>query len=243
MAVTWHIAELIETRVITPKFRVLRFKVVDNPEWTFVPGQFVLMRMGSQDKVNDYSPCSLPGSGIMETLVDVSPADLAPPRGEGSRFIKQLQNGDRVEFVGAAGNFVYRDDGAKILYFVATGSGISSLWSMILSRLQKEDKRPIKLFWGLRSSQDLIWKEELAELASNHKNFSYEYILSDPDLHWDGKRGYVTEYVLSEVRSKAPLADQISFYLCGNNAMITDLSGGLQNLGFGKERIYFEKYF
>ena len=109
-------------------------------------------------------------------------------------------------------------------------------------RLIKGEKRPVRLWWGFRYEEDVILEEELAELTGKYPNFSYETVLSAPTEAWQGKKGHVTEHVLEEA---GKLADKNSVvvYLCGNNAMIAEVSAGLFGLGFPRDKVYWEKYF
>lgn len=244
MVVVWHTGKVIENQILSHKFRCLKMKVVDDPEWSFVAGQFVLMKMGRPDKINSYSPCNVPGRGKMEVLIDITPADMEPPAGAGSRFVRDLVVGDKVEFAGAAGGFVYKNDNAASLWFVATGSGVSSLWSIIRERLIRGDERKIRLWWGLRHKKDMIWEDELAQLCSKYPNFSFEYVLSQPDGQWSGLTGHVTEQILGEAEKLGEEERlRVSVYLCGNKDMIDEVSVGLVERGVNKERVYWEKYF
>ncbi len=246
MAVIWHTGEVTENEVLGHKFRVVKLKVLDDPALLHIAGQFILMRMGKPTKVNSYSMSNVPRRGVIETLIDITPADFEPPAGAGSRYIRDLVAGDRVEFAGPSGNFVVKDDGARELWFVATGSGISSFWSMIRDQLEKDDKRVIRLWWGLRYEDDLIWENELNEFVTKYPNFSFEYVLSQPreEDEWLGKRGHVTEHILAEVGNLSEKKlSEVSLYLCGNNLMIQQVSAGVNAMGVPKERVHWEKYF
>ncbi len=242
MAIVWHRAKVVSNQGMGGKFRFLKLKVIDDPNLMFRAGQYILMRMGESYKVNDYSPCNIPKPGEIEIIIDITPAEFPEPAGKGSRYIRDLKVGGTVEFSGPAGDFVYRDDGARQLWFVATGSGISSLWSVIRDLLNGGEKRPVKLWWGLRHREEIIWAEELENLKQRYPNFDYKHILSEPDINWTGSVGHVTESVVDEA-GKSINKEELSVYLCGNNAMIAEASGGLYEAGVPKERVYWEKYF
>ena len=57
------------------------------------------------------------------------------PGGPGSTFLFSLQSGDPVSFRGPAGTFVLRDYPDRRLLFVATGTGIAPIRSMLHARL------------------------------------------------------------------------------------------------------------
>ena len=241
MAVVWHKGVVVKNETLGGKFRRVGFQV-DDPGWVHTPGQFVLMKVPDVlMKVNDYSLCSLPREGFFEILVDVTPAEAQPPKGSGSRYIKSLRPGERIEFTGPAGNFQCKDDGTGELWFVATGSGISSLWGMLRERLSLGKEEKLRLWWGLRHEEEIFWKKELEELVSSYPNFEYRWVVSQPGEGWKGEKGHVTERVL-EAAGREKEKD-FAVYLCGSDGMIKDIVSGLTAIGVLPERIHWEKYY
>lgn len=226
-------------QLLGQKFRLLRLKVPG--DFTFKAGQYVIFKI-QEDKLNSYSICSLPGGETFEVLVDVSPVSQLPPAGEGSRYIDRLMVGDKVVFAGPFGKFTLQSDEAEVSLFVATGSGISSLMPMV-QELLITAKKKVVLFWGFRLRENIIWEEDLEDLKKKYPNFSYEIVLSAANEGWVGKRGHVTEWVSEWLeRSNIPTG-KVSAYLCGNGAMIREVSERLLSLGVPKGRVCWEKYY
>ncbi|MEK7293601.1 MAG: FAD-dependent oxidoreductase, partial [Nitrospirota bacterium] len=159
------------------------------------------------------------------------------PGGPGSIYLFSLKKGDEAKFKGPAGNFYLRNDPAKDLLFVATGTGIVPIWSMLHDRLERERDRSITLFWSLRSQKDLYYQDELAALARKHANFTAFTTLSRPEPGWTGAAGRVTRLIDEHVRSVANL----SVYLCGNSSMLADVTALINKRGLCP--IYREKYY
>lgn len=88
------------------------------------------------------SPPSQPGA--IELLFNLVPG------GPGSTFLFTLQKGDPVNFRGPAGTFVLREYPNRRLLFVATGTGIAPIRSMIHARLPSPT--PVTLIWGRAGS-------------------------------------------------------------------------------------------
>ena len=171
----------------------------------------------------------------VELLVDVA------PQGLGSKYLQDLKPGSEVEFMGPAGRFVVDNSGGEEeLWFVATGSGTSSVKSMILDLLvDKKDTRPMWLHWGLRYPEDVFWFTELAELAEEYDNFTFDPVLSKPNGGWKFCQGHVTECV---VKHHADMS-KAGAYLCGNKDMVVEVSKILQCKGMAAERIHYEEYY
>ena len=134
------------------------------------------------------------------------------------------------------GSFTLHDSERDVL-FVATGTGIAPLRSMILAQLERGESRSVTLFWGLRSQRDLYLQEELQELARAHPKFSYMTTLSKPEPGWNGATGRVTALIDQRV----PSVRNLAVYLCGGNGMIKDVTATLNAKGLCP--IYREKYY
>lgn len=205
-----------------------RFVLVDPRQMQFAAGQYVIFHLLPPKLRHTMSIASPPSKkGEIEIL------QQRVAGGEGSKWFALLQKGDMVRFTGPLGKFVLNGEAARPKVFVATGSGIAPLRSMIL------DHPSGTLYWGLRHESDLFWQEELKRLANNHKNFHYTITLSQPTDTWSGTRGRVTEHVVAET----PELTESEFYLCGNRQMIVDMREFLADNGVPENQIYTETFF
>jgi CDP-4-dehydro-6-deoxyglucose reductase, E3 len=157
--------------------------------------------------------------------------------GPGSTYLYRLKERDAVTFKGPAGSFFLREDPAKHLLFVATGTGIAPFRSMLLTQFERKTDQPVTLFWGLRYERDLYYQDELADWAARYPAFSFVTTLSQPGPEWPGAKGRVTALVEERITAVRDLA----VYLCGNGAMIKDVTALIQAKGLCP--IYREKYY
>ena len=97
---------------------------------------------------------------------------------------------------------------------------------------------PIHLYFGLRHSNDVFWKDYFEKLAAEHPNFSFDLVLSKPDESWHGQVGHITDTLKAGIQD----AGDVSAYLCGNPKMIEEASAILKNKSCPEERIYSEKF-
>ena len=229
-------AEVSRIQNLTHDVREIELRLLEPASITFKAGQFVSFEVPKEGQprpvTRPYSIASPPVQRDRILLV----LNLVQG-GPGSEYLFSLREGSRTSFKGPAGAFYLRDDGARELLFVATGTGIAPMRSMILAQLQRQPDRPVTLFWGLRSQRDLYWQDEWAALAATHPNFSSVTTLSRPEPGWKGANGRVTALVDERVRSVANLA----VYLCGGSEMISDVTALLHAKGLCP--IYREKYY
>ncbi len=217
------------------KFTQFKFELIEPHEMPFVAGQYVSIKVSERGDRRSYSISSSPNiQHGFETLVDLTPGGL------GSNLLKNLQFGDEIELLGPLGQFVIDQQNQEAeLAFIATGSGISPFKAMILDQLQeKQDTRPITLYWGLRYAHELFWQDEFIELVETYENFHFTPILSRPSEEWPLSRGRVTDILETK-----EFAANTGFYLCGNDNMIADASNLLQAKAVDLSRIHYEKFF
>ena len=212
-------AQVDRFRNLTHDVREIDFRLTDPKDITFKAGQFVSFEVLSprlnKPVTRPYSIASPPSRRDVVTLL----LNLVPG-GPGSTYLFSLNEGDATRFKGPAGAFYLKDEGARDLLFVATGTGIAPFRSMIYHLLEQDTSQRVTLYWGLRSQRDLYYQDELASLAARHTRFRFVTTLSRPEPGWAGESGRVTRLVEEQVTSVANLA----VYLCGNSGMLNDVT-------------------
>ena len=219
-------AQVDRFRNLTHDVREIDFRLTDPKDITFKAGQFVSFEVLSprlnKPVTRPYSIASPPSRRDVVTLL----LNLVPG-GPGSTYLFGLNEGDATRFKGPAGAFYLKDEGARDLLFVATGTGIAPFRSMIYHLLEQDVSQRITLYWGLRSQRDLYYQDELASLAARHARFCFVTTLSRPEPGWAGESGRVTRLVEEQVTSVANLA----VYLCGNSGMLNDVTALISKKG------------
>ena len=236
MPIETFTAQVESIKNLTHDVRQLDLRLIEPKTITFKPGQFISFEMPHPQTgrfvTRAYSIASQPSCADVVTLL----FNLVPG-GSGSSFLFNLKAGDKTHFKGPAGSFYLRDDSGRDLLFIASGTGIAPIRSMLLANAERPDARPATLFWGLRSQQDLYYQDELAELTKRMPTLTAITTLSRPEPGWFGKSGRVLRLIEERIASVKNLA----VYLCGNSAMIADATSLLQKKGLCP--IYREKYY
>ncbi len=236
MSIQTVTAQVESIKDLTHDVRQLDLRLVEPAAIEFKPGQFISFEMPHPETgrlvTRAYSIASSPSRPGLVTLLFNRVSG-----GPGSTLLYGFKEGDTARFKGPAGHFTLRDDPGRELLFVATGTGITPIWSMLLANAERLDPRPATLLWGLRSQRDLYYQEELAALARTVPKLTTVLTLSRPDAGWSGETGRVQRLVEERVQSVAHLAA----YLCGSGGMIADVTKTLQQKGLCP--IYREKYY
>ncbi|MFZ2507679.1 MAG: 2Fe-2S iron-sulfur cluster-binding protein [Steroidobacteraceae bacterium] len=148
-----------------------------------------------------------------------------------------LTEGALLRIEGPLGQFIYRS-GVRPLLLIGGGTGYAPLKAMIRQVLEREARRDVTLFWGVRTAADLYEDAWLSELAAKHPRFRYTSVLSEEHGGAGHESGLVHEAV---VRKVAGLAG-FDIYAAGPPAMIDAVRAALPAQGADPERIYIDSF-
>lgn len=240
-------AEVIKKEKVSSKVYCVTFKLISPQIIEFKAGQNMMLMIseGVNRTMSIASPPSESGTVLMAH--DIS------PQGPASLWTEQLKIDDPATFIAPTGGVLSLLPTNKKKVLIATGTGIAPFRSMILDKLSVISHSPrlssgeagqssdcsIILYWGLRYEEDVFWKEEFDSLQSLHQNFSWRLIYSKPSENWTGDRGHVTEYVMDNEKEM----ENSEFYLCGNKAMVSEVSAKLLERNVPKEQIKTELFY
>jgi len=222
----------------------IAFEPRTEPMFDFVPGQYLSLVLeadedrGLRRELRPYSLWSHPDEGgPAVTIVRLIEG------GRASSLLRSLTPGDSVDFVAPLGSFYLRRPLHPHLHFVATGTGLVPLRSMLLEMAAcgELEGRQTTLWFGVRHEQDLFAMDELRDLESRFPDFRFVPTLSRPGPDWTGARGRVTDHLRE---AELPI-ESMQAYLCGNGAMIDEVVAIFEALGLHRQtrRIIYEKYF
>lgn len=214
------------------------FKVPHLETFVFKPGQFVMIDLPIESKISyrSYSIASAPGrDNIFELIIVLNPPGLGTPY-----MWDNYKVGIKVPVAGPVGKFVLPETITTDLCFLATGTGIAPLRSMLHHIINNNiPYQHIYMVFGNRWQKDILYKEEMELLAQQHPRFRFIPVLSREDAStWSGRTGYVHDVYKEIFADKRPAM----FFLCGWKNMIMEARDNLVAMGYGKEHIKFELY-
>jgi CDP-4-dehydro-6-deoxyglucose reductase, E3 len=236
MAGLTYSTEVESIQDVTHDVRRLGLRLIEPAAMTFMAGQSISIERPDPQTgrliTRYYSIASQPSrSNVITLLFSLVPGGYA------SGFLFDLQVGDKLDVKGPAGKFTLRDDPERDLLFIASGTGIAPIRSMLLANAERPNPRPATLFWGIRSQRDLYHQEELLELAGKTPGLTAITTLSRPEPGWTGASGRVLRLIEERIASVQNLA----VYLCGNGSMMADAIALLKQKGSCP--IYREQYY
>lgn len=197
----------------------------------FLPGQYIDI-IGPSGERRSYSIASAPNTDNNITLHigRVNNGILS------DYWFNRAKCNDLLRLNGPLGTFFLRDTSKTDLIFLATGTGIAPVKSILESLIaQRTDLAPrsISVFWGGRVQDDLYF-----DLSDIPLNFKFTPVLSRASIDWSGYRGYVQQALLDS----HPNLRDAAVYACGSFNMVCSAQVTLTSAGLPDNRFYSDAF-
>jgi ring-1,2-phenylacetyl-CoA epoxidase subunit PaaE len=244
-ATNFHLLKVREVRADTREAIVVTFDVP--PElrevFRFTQGQHLALRthLNGEEVRRCYSICSAAQDAALR---------IGIKRVEGGLFStwahEYLKPGSSVEVMPPSGYFFSDLSPTACRHYVAfaAGSGITPIFSIIKTTLLSEPGSRFTLFYGNRSSNTTMFREELADLKDRFMGrFNLVHVMTREHQDLEILNGRITSDRIEQLLSRfAPLATVDFVFICGPREMAAGVSGKLQVLGFPGSRIKVELF-
>lgn len=218
----------------------------------FKPGQYLTIRWkeGGKEYRRSYSICSIPEDPLIAVTVKEVPRGKVSPK-----LNRVVKPGDMLDVFPPEGRFTAEFDPGKrrMIFLIGAGSGITPLMSMVKTALEKEPMSTVVLLYGSRSEAQIIFRQELDNLAERYKGQVFVYhTLSRPDgdgglikslfgkkkSTWPGLRGRISPELIRNMLDKhAAIKESTRFFLCGPGDFIQMSEQALTGAGIKEEAI------
>jgi ferredoxin-NADP reductase len=226
------VLRVCSVRRATPSTRIIRLDLKGVP-FNYEPGQVAVISVPNDSLHAPYSIASAPAEsergGYLEFLTRLDPD---------SRF-GDLRRGSQVAVEGPFGSFTFPARPAEEHFlFVAGGTGIAPLRSMIQQAVLTRQRGALHLLYSARTPRDFPYLPELKKLARRgHLELALTATREMP-VRWRGNRGRITrEHLAPLVATPETLC-----FVCGPAAMVDDVPRMLVDLGVDRKRIRIEDW-
>lgn len=213
----------LTTKVISKRYisnEIILLRVTRN-HFKFNAGQYIAVSFPTEKEAREYSIYSGENDPYLEILLKTI------PEGSFSKRLANLNINDELIIEGSYGCFVMKNDEVKTKnhLFIATGTGISPFKSYISTYPELN----YKVLHGISVLKEQIEPESYAP----HKLI---YCVSHETS--DHFKGRVTDFL-----EHYPIDKETVCHLCGNSAMINDVSDILEKKGILPQNIRTEAFF
>ena len=195
---------------------LLRVQLPANQNFRYRAGQYVefVLRDGAR---RSYSMANAPGR-----LGEPAAIELHIRHMPGGKFTDHvfgaMKEKEILRMEGPMGSFFLREDSAKPIVLLASGTGFAPIKAIVEQMQDAGDARPAVLYWGCRMRADLYLDDWARSAAEAMPNLRYVPVLSEPGESdaWSGRTGLVHEAVMSDL----PDLSGHQVYACGAPVMV-----------------------
>lgn len=222
----------------TPSTKTFRLVSEDQYLPPFQAGQYITLylEIGHIRTSRPYSISSQPNQrGYYDITVKRVAAGLV------SHFLlDRIHRGDTLTSSGPEGHFFFNPlIHQKNMVCIAGGSGITPVMSMIREICARGLDRTVTLFYGNRTTDDVIFHDELTYLSDRFKNIDYIPVIEEPADEYGGACGFMTGALIEEIIGDI---DRKSFFVCGPKGLYDFCLPELEGLGIPRRKIRQELY-
>ena len=236
--------EIIKKEISATDAIILSLKEINNEAVVYEAGQFLtfIIHHYGRELRRSYSICTCPG--VDEELAVVVKRQ---PNGEVSRYIiDNLKVGDVLTSLQPSGRFTLNTNLpiTANVFFLAAGSGISPVYSLLKKVLYFEPDSKVVLVYQNHDESSIIFKNELDKLAEKFRErFILTHLLSDPKTDMTVSRR-LNNNLLEQLLKGNPSfrSDHSVFYICGPRAYMRMCMFVLKLLGVPDEHIRQEEF-
>jgi ring-1,2-phenylacetyl-CoA epoxidase subunit PaaE len=241
----FHRLSVRDVKRETPDAVSIAFDVPSNlaEDYAFAPGQYLTLRanLEGEDVRRSYSICSGPDDGALRIAVKQVDNGLFSTWANGS-----IKAGDALDVMTPTGRFglEHSPGDRRIHVGFAAGSGITPVLSIIRGVLAVEPQSSFFLFYGNRSTSDILFRQDLEELKDRFlRRLSVFHVLSREEQDLPILNGRLDgEKVRLLLRAVVPAAAVDHIFVCGPTGMSDDLEVTLKDIGIPPEKIHIERF-
>jgi len=231
-SITLPVREVVHA---TPRTRIISIDLQDS-NFVFAAGQAVMVGLHGSPLRKPYSIASAPWevsrTGVMQLLLQVDDIGALDPH------LELAAPGTPLDIEGPFGTFGLPENVVEPLLFIAGGTGIAPLRSMIMEHVARPGSSPVAVLYSARSAEELAFRTELDALLHAGRVRSFFTVTRDDSEAWTGRRGRINEELL---RSALP-SPEARCLICGPQQLVNDVRIVLLALGIPPEKILTEHY-
>ena len=215
---------------------LLKLQLPASDTLQYFAGQYIefILRDGAR---RSYSMANAPSSAnLIELHIRHTPGGKFTDHVFGVMKEKEIQ---RIE--GPFGSFYLREDSAKPMILLASGTGFAPIKAILEQMQLKGIQRPITLYWGVRRPSDLYMNDWVLAQLATMPNMSYVPVISNalPEDAWTGRTGFVHRAVMADF----PDLSGYQVYACGAPIVVDSAHADfVANCGLPEDEFYADAF-
>lgn len=231
--------EIISNEAIGGRVRKLRLKALPDNEGrinsAFESGQYMNLEIPGTKICRSYSIANTTNwLGDLEFFIHLKPDGLFS-----NWLLNNANPGTTLHSYGPMGYFTVRDS-VMPRRFVAGGTGIAPILSMLRKMAELQEQHETRLYFGLTKESNLFAMAEIEELKAKLPNLSVFVCIWQPGADWKGYTGLPVDLFQADLADDLAKGIKPQVYISGPTEMITATVEITENLFLPHENVFFE---
>ena len=234
--------------------------VDEKPLPSFRPGQYISVQVHVPDlqylQARQYSLSDMPRSDYYRISVkkelglNTADPEAKPHPGYVSNILHgSVNEGDMIKVSHPCGDFFLaeQEPASHPVVLIAAGVGLTPLTSMLNTLTSTDSQRSIHFIHGARTTSVRAFKDQIKSRAQELPNLRASFFTSSPSAN--EKHGVDYDYQgridLTNLDGNKDLFldnAQTQYYICGPEAFMVEMAGGLKARGVASERVHMELF-
>jgi len=204
----------------------------------FEPGQFMELEIPGTRMTRAYSLANAPNwDGRLEFLIRLR------PDGAFSTWLRDgAKPGGTLTVIGPKGQFGLRPGSLAPRRFIAGGTGLAPMLSMLRWMAEFGETNPSKLYFGVNSQTDLFSLDDLADLAGQLPTLEVIPCLWQPEPGWSGAVGSPADLFARDLALDLERGNPPDAYLCGPPGLVAAVEQAARVAGLPDKNIMAERF-
>ena len=220
----------------TPRAHIVRLDLERQP-FSYQAGQAAYLRPQGALKRRPFSIASAPEETARHGLIEF----LVQTGGEGATGLTPdlIQPGTPVEVEGPLGSFTFpTHPDERRFVFIAGGTGIAPLRSMLWHALLAEKTGTVGLIYSVRSPDEFAYMDEFQRLEDEKRIDFRHTVTRTAGEGWKGRQGRIDSACLDGLITPG----ETLCFLCGPSALVAEIPPQLKLLGVRDDQIRVEQW-
>jgi ferredoxin-NADP reductase/ferredoxin len=231
-------AAVTELTLVGERTVRLRLELEDEGEGRaaeFEAGQYMELEIPGEGVRRAYSLANTANwDGALEFLIRLQ------PQGRFSSYLeRRAKVGDRLLTHGPLGGFTLQEHGLRPRWFVAGGTGLAPMLSMLRRMADYQDPQPARLYFGVNRESELFALDDLGRVAEELPGFTLIPCVWQAGDGWQGFRGTPADAVRADLAALGVAPD---LYTCGPPALIDAVERVAGEQGVPDSHLFSERF-
>lgn len=203
----------------------------------FDAGQFAWLNLGHSAFSLEENPFSISSAPSARPDIQFVVKEV----GDMTRRLGAVTPGERAYLDGPYGNLTLEGRRGKGIGLIAGGVGIAPLLSIARQLHAEGDPRPVKLLYGNRLAEQIVYRDELTMYADK-PHWQVIHVLSEPPAGWAGRTGQLDRGMLRSVFGFEDAREWL-YLACGPSPMLDAVEDALTALDVPGGQIVCERFY